>query len=421
MREVDENGDPVDEDSDPAQPGPHQECPGNLDGPAALQNDAHVEHEYEALNTRRDNNASAHANAELTTRAVNEFAHNLRHPDPNPPDASIRRDSVTYQQPQVMHTDGFVDMDKVKYSWARAFPTLFPPSYVFLDGAWQWAILHDISGWHRMRESQLDFGKWVTYQLWRSDGRPVAHPTFKLAVHNHKMKKSAQAQGRHAIKTSRIDPNITLNAIRTADPGSTLDKAVQELLDLAHHHVANLPGTKQYMNAKYHEMVALNFCQSYVKGRRFNLFHTGSQAEFHEYALRRVLSSYISNLDINTTLHDDMMTDDSKFAQAVQLYPQVVTHFFAAKTELWLTQVMKPLYGLEEVASKNEHAGGRGAIHFHLLGLMKSEYVQAIQEALSAFAGQPFTLCVCIVRRHPFTHSFVPHFAVPTSRVAPLV
>ena len=331
VREVDKNGNPVDEDSDPGQPGPHHECPGNLDGPAALQNDAHVEQEYKALNTRRDNNVSSHANAELTARAVSNFSNNLRHPDPNPPDVVLGPDNATYQQPQVMHTNGFVDIEKVKYSWARAFPTLFPLSYVFINGEWQWVILHDISGWHRMRESKLDFGKWITYQLWQSDGRPVAYPTFKLATHNHKMKKIAQAQRRHVIKTSRIDPNITPDAIRTADTGSTLDKAVQELLDLAHHHVANIPGAKQCMNAEYHKMVAINFCQSYVKGHCFNLFHTGSQAEFHEYALRRVLSSYISNLDIDTTLHLDMMTGDSKFAQAVQLHPQVVTHLFAAK------------------------------------------------------------------------------------------
>ena len=116
VREIDENSDPVDKDSNPDQPGPHHQCPGNLVGPAALQNDAHVEQEYKAFNTRRDNNISSHANVELTTRAVSEFSHNLRHPNPNPLDVVLCPDSATYQQPQVMHTDGFVDMDKAKYS-----------------------------------------------------------------------------------------------------------------------------------------------------------------------------------------------------------------------------------------------------------------------------------------------------------------
>ena len=53
-----------------------------------------------------------------------------------------------------------------------------------------------------------------------------------------------------------------------------------------------------------------------------------------------VLSSYIRNLDIETDFHRTMMVDDAKFALDVQNYRQVVTHFFAAKSELWLTLVM---------------------------------------------------------------------------------
>ena len=81
------------------------------------------------------------------------------------------------------------------------------------------------------------------------------------------------------------------------------------------------------MDTKYHEMKVIIFCADYTEKKNYSIFYTLSQAEFHEYSLRRVLSSYISNLDIETDLHRTMMVDDAKFALAVQNYPQVVIFF----------------------------------------------------------------------------------------------
>ena len=156
---------------------------------------------------------------------------------------------------------------------------------------------------------------------------------------------------------------------------------------MAHHCSSNMVGSKGYMQAQYHEMKAMNFCADYMKKQNYNLFHTLSQAEFHEYPLRRVLSSYISNLDIDTKLHSTMMTDNAQFALAVQSYPQVVTHFFAAKTELWLTLLMKPLIGLRDVGGAYKNAGGRGAIHTHMLGRMAHPAMALVSQAIKLLAG----------------------------------
>ena len=389
VQEVDENGDPVTDASDP-EPGLGTRHPeGNQDGPAALQNDVHVEHEYKSLNSRSESSAANAANAELTVQTVHDLAHHLIHPDPNHPVGTrVGRNAVKYHQPQVLTTNGFVDMDKTPYAWARAFPTLFPPSYVLIDGKWQWAILHDITGWKRLRDAPLDFKEWSRFQLWRSDGRPAAHKTFKLAVHNHRVKKFAQSQGRQAVRTAGIDPNILIRDIQNAPDDSALRKATERVVDLAYHCSSNMVGSRGYMDAKYHEMKAINFCADYMEKKNYNIFHTLSQAEFHEYPLRRVLSSYISNLDIDTDLHRTMMVDDAKFALAVQSYPQVVTHFFAAKTELWLTLVMNPLFGVTEVGGAYENAGGRGAIHTHLLALSRHPAMKRVSEAVTLLAGQ---------------------------------
>ena len=389
IREVDENGNLVSDDPVPPADSSGRHPHGNQDGPAALQNDAHIEHEYESLNSRSQSSSANAANAELTLHAVNDLVRHLIHPDPqNPAPTFVGQNAVRYHQPQVITTNGFVDMDRTPYAWARAFPTLFPPSYVLLNGQWQWAILHDITGWRQLREASLDFKEWSCYQLWRSDGRPSSHPTFKLAVHNHRVKKFAQGQGRQAIRTAAIDPNILISDVQNAPNESDLAKAIDRLVEMAHHCSSNMVGSKGYMQAQYHEMKAINFCADYMHKSNYNLFHTLSQAEFHEYPLRRILSSYISNLDIDTDLHITMMTDDAKFALAVQSYPQVVTHFFAAKTELWLTLVMKPLFGLTEVGGAFENATGRGAIHTHLLGRMVHPAMALVSEAIKLLAGE---------------------------------
>ena len=41
---------------------------GNQDGPAALQNNTHIEHKYESLNSRSKSSSANAANAELTLR-----------------------------------------------------------------------------------------------------------------------------------------------------------------------------------------------------------------------------------------------------------------------------------------------------------------------------------------------------------------
>ena len=84
VHEVDEDGNFVADSHTDSTRLSSRQVPGNQDGPAALQNDAYVEHEYESLNTRDENSAANVANATLTRRAVEEFADHLVHPDPNP-------------------------------------------------------------------------------------------------------------------------------------------------------------------------------------------------------------------------------------------------------------------------------------------------------------------------------------------------
>ena len=83
-----------------------------------------------------------------------------------------------------------------------------------------------------------------------------------------------------------------------------------------------------------------------------------------------------------------MMVDDVKFALVVQNFPQVVIHFFAVKTELWLTLVMKLLLGMSEFCGAYEIAGGRGVIRTHFLVLALHHAMKRASEVVTLLSGQ---------------------------------
>ena len=56
------------------------------------------------------------------------------------------KQTATFEQPTVLPTKGFANMTKTPYAWARAFPTVFIPSYIEYNGKYQWIILNDIIG-----------------------------------------------------------------------------------------------------------------------------------------------------------------------------------------------------------------------------------------------------------------------------------
>ena len=47
------------------------------------------------------------------------------------------KQTVTFEQPNVLPTKGFANMTKTPYAWARAFPTVFIPSYIEFKGKYQ--------------------------------------------------------------------------------------------------------------------------------------------------------------------------------------------------------------------------------------------------------------------------------------------
>ena len=132
----------------------------------------------------------------------------------------------------------------------------------------------------------------------------------------------------------------------------------------------NIPGTDSYWRSAFYEFEATSLQQSHGHHKTPQLFHTGSMAEYHEYDLRCCLATYVITLT-NWLLNDTtaraikIMTNDKAFVEAVQTYKNVVTHYFAAKTEIWMALFMSPVFGVDGGNLAMEFAKSRGCIHFH--------------------------------------------------------
>ena len=202
------------------------------------------------------------------------------------------------------------------------------------------------------------------------------------------MKTALQKQGSYAISTDELDPSVTINEIQQAPENSDLSRTVQKVMKTARMFASNVAGTDPYWHSTRFEMKVINFYQQYIDDNQLSIFHTGSLAEHHEPALRKLLSQYVQELD--GTLEADsqkILDDDTAFSIAVQTYKHIVTHYLSGKMENWLGIFMGPIFGVIAALIVFEFAKTRGAIHYHSLLICDNEnFQQKLQESLEILA-----------------------------------
>ena len=335
------------------------------EGPAPLQLDV-SEETFDTLLNLGNRSDNLVANATMAAEAISVGIQGNR--------AVLRQDEV------LRCTNEFVNMSTTPYAWARAFPSLFIPTYTKVDNEMKWVIFHDVTGVPFARERNVPMLRWYEYMMWRSDGRPTEHPTFSLVLYNHKTKMALQKQGSYCINTSEIDPNITMEEIRNSTNDSERRKAVDALVRKANLYSSNIPGTTQYWASTRQEFRATHMYHSYINNLTPNIWCTGSLAEFHEFPLRLLLSKYVAKLDGYITADANaILEDEDAFKKAVQKYKTIVTHYLASKMELWFALVLGPIFSIEDWILVFEFALSRGGIHFHAL-------VQALGDPYSSIS-----------------------------------
>ena len=118
-----------------------------------------------------------------------------------------------------------------------------------------------------------------------------------------------------------------------------------------------------------------------------SFFHTGSIAEYHDPFLRQLLAKYVRLVESEAD-GDRVLSEDDKFREAVSKYKQIVTHYFACKTETWFASVLGPVLGLVDALWRYEFAKTRGAIHFHSILTTMSGIDSKLSKAMAVAARE---------------------------------
>ena len=154
----------------------------NDNGPAPLQNlDTNIE-EFEHIGNFGDNAIAA--NAAISSQILRNAVERIRAGDSN----MNNTETAVFNQIDVLNLGEFANMNSTPYAWSRAFPTIFIPIYVNVNGEYKWIVNGDITGVNGTRDKSVKQTQWHEYLMWRSDGVPASHPLFSLVLYNHKIR-----------------------------------------------------------------------------------------------------------------------------------------------------------------------------------------------------------------------------------------
>jgi hypothetical protein len=298
------------------------------------------------------------------------------------PKVQIDGANATMQQSEVLPTGGFVNMRKTKYAWALAFPKLFPPRLIDKK---HFGILGDFTAtpFSGIRDQTVPMHQWANYCMWRSDGACVKHPTFAMALDHEIFHASLQTQGRISLTRNKIPFGLNLDEFKKQ---TKTDQGMKRIEEAVNYSAGNVRGTDQYLKKLNGQFRATTFFHNYVNDLDMRYFCTGSQAEFADPYLRRLLSKYVAVIDSSKESGQQILDNDGALFKAVVQFKNCVTHFFAYKQECWLNTILHNVLGIESFFNVFEFAKGRGAIHGHGCGFSNTPVDQSIDEHLSAYA-----------------------------------
>ena len=148
------------------------------------------------------------------------------------------------------------------------------------------------------------------------------------------------------------------------------------------HSVGNVRGTDQYWNGVRGNFKAGNFYLRYLKKKEMRYFATGSYAEFHDPFLRILLAKYVTKVE-GDVAGREVMESPAAWRLAISKYKQVVTHFFAFKTEQWHGGFLYTTLDVDDFHGVFEFAKNRGAIHYHSMCASASQFDASCDDVLS--------------------------------------
>jgi hypothetical protein len=245
--------------------------------------------------------------------------------------------------PWGMEVEHRVDEKCMGY-WSMAFPTLIP------DGVGDF----NVSRTHSLK----NLGDWAEHCMWWHDGRFSRHPYWRFIVMNIIQRQQAMKQATFFVgaRMGQAAPSVgeLKERISNNDP-SVLRSCIA--------YAGNVSGTDPYWYLRKKELQAMVKFQAWKKSGLPSFFLTGSCAEFHWTPLIKLLQQFLHDIGDHTDIVNDLVAR----RRVVKQYSNVVCAFFHFKTEAFIDQVLKKVYGVSEHYIRFEYAASRGQIHFHML------------------------------------------------------
>jgi hypothetical protein len=289
---------------------------------------------------------------------------------------------ATMESLKVLPKGEFVNMKSTPWAWVMSFPTLFPPSIV--NG--KWMMLGDPTAFDGDRDQTPSLKEWAEWMMWRNDGSPAKHPTFALILNAEISQSQLRSQGNVFLHRMDISPTMTVEEFQMEYKDERKRKLYHENLQ---HASGNVRGTDQYWKAVRNKFKAAIFYLQYVKKKEMRYFITGSQAEFHDPFLRRLLSKYVSCVE-DIKAGELVMSSQDNWFKAITDYKHIVTHFYAFKNEQWYAHFLKHTLGVMDYQGRLEFTKARGAIHGHGSAASDTIFDNAMDKVLSDLALQMY-------------------------------
>jgi hypothetical protein len=289
---------------------------------------------------------------------------------------------ATVQSAEVLTKGDFVNMKSTPWAWSMSFPTLFPPTLV--NG--KWAIMGDPTAFMGDRDQSPTLKEWAQWMMWRSDGSPAKHSTFALILNAEISQSQLRSQGNVFLHRMDIPPSMTVEEFQKEYKDEKKRKLYHENLQ---HASGNVRGTDQYWKAVRNKFKAAIFYLQYVKKKEMRYFITGSQAEFHDPFLRRLLSKYVTSVE-GTEEGLLVLSSQDHWFKAITDYKHIVTHFYAFKNEQWYAHFLKHTLGVMDYQGRLEFTKARGAIHGHGSASSDTIFDNAMDKVLSDLALQMY-------------------------------
>ena len=198
--------------------------------------------------------------------------------------------------------------------------------------------------------------EWAEHLLWYTDGRFARHQYFKFIVHNMIMRKRALTEATFIMKQQIGDNHITVQELK-----QQLENGDQSTVQKMIYFAACLRGTSQYWAQRAKELRSLIQYQIHQGNALPSFFTTGSCAEFHWQALRRLLQTYMQM----TVGHKPDFNNRTELFQALQQHTHIVAKYFVLRTTSYFEKIMGPVFGVNAYWYRQEFAKSRGMVHWH--------------------------------------------------------